>query len=66
MEAVKSNEEAFVYTQQKLDVGLVSSVDYNIAKNDLLKAKSDLLQSKYEYIFKTKILDFYSGHPIVL
>jgi len=66
MEAVKSNEEAFVYTQQKLDVGLVSSVDYNIAKNDLLKAKSDLLQSKYEYIFKTKILDFYSGHPIIL
>ncbi len=66
MEAVKSNEEAFVYTQQKLDVGLVSSVDYNIAKNDLLKAKSDLLQAKYEYIFKTKILDFYSGNPIVL
>lgn len=66
VEAVKSNEEAFIYTQQKLDVGLVSSVDYNIAKNDLLKAKSELLQAKYEYIFKTKILDFYSGNPITL
>ncbi len=65
-EAVKSNVEAFNYTQQKLDVGLVSSVDYNIAKNDLLKAQSDLLQAKYEYIFKTKILDFYSGKPITL
>ncbi len=66
LEAVKSNEEAFIYTQQKLDVGLVSSVDYNIAKNDLLRAKSELLQAKYEYIFKTKILDFYSGNPITL
>jgi outer membrane protein len=66
VEAVKSNEEAFIYTQQKLDVGLVSSVDYNIAKNDLLRAKSELLQAKYEYIFKTKILDFYSGNPITL
>jgi outer membrane protein len=66
IEAVKSNEEAFIYTQQKLDVGLVSSVDYNIAKNDLLRAKSELLQAKYEYIFKTKILDFYSGNPIAL
>ncbi len=66
MEAVKSNEEAFNYTQQKLDVGLVSSVDYNIAKNELLKAKSDLLQAKYEYIFNIKILDFYTGNPILL
>jgi outer membrane protein len=66
IEAVKSNEEAFIYTQQKLDVGLVSSVDYNIAKNDLLRAKSELLQAKYEYIFKIKILDFYSGNPITL
>jgi outer membrane protein len=66
VEAVKSNEEAFIYTQQKLDVGLVSSVDYNIAKNDLLRAKSELLQAKYEYIFKIKILDFYSGNPITL
>jgi outer membrane protein len=65
-EAVKSNVEAFNYTQQKLDVGLVSSVDYNIAKNDLLKAQSDLVQAKYEYIFKTKILDFYSGKSITL
>ena len=66
MEAVKSNEETFNYTHQKLDVGLVSSVNYNIAENELLKAKSDLLQAKYEYIFKTKILDFYAGNPITL
>jgi len=64
--AVSSWEESFRYTQQKFDVGLVNSVDYNLAKNNMMKAKSDLLQAKYEFIFKSKILDFYRGQPIKL
>ncbi|PLX00347.1 MAG: hypothetical protein C0594_15800, partial [Marinilabiliales bacterium] len=59
--ALSSIEEAFHYTQEKFNVGLVSSVDYNLSKSQLTKARSDLLQAKYEYIFKTKILDFYMG-----
>jgi len=65
-EAILFMEEAFNYTQKQFDVGLVSSVDYNIAKNNLTSAQSNLLQAKYDYIFKTKILDFYLGKPIVL
>lgn len=65
-EAVLSNEESFKYTQQKFDVGLVSSVDFNVAKNNLTKAKSDQIQAKYEYLFKIKVLDFYRGMPITL
>ena len=64
--AVLSIEESFRYTQQKYDVGLVNSVDYNIAKNKLSKTQSELLQAKFDYIFKSKILDFYSGKPIDL
>ncbi len=64
--AVKSMEESFRYTEQKFNVGLVTSVDYNASKNQLLKAQSDLAQSKYEYIFKTKVLDFYRGIPLSL
>lgn len=63
-EAFISSEEAYKYTEQKYSVGLSSAVDFNIAKNNLTKAKSDLLQSKYEYIFKNKILDFYKGAPL--
>jgi outer membrane protein len=66
IQAVESNQEAFNYTQQKFEVGLVNSVDYNIAKNELLIASSNLLQAKYEYIFKIKILDFYTGKQIIL
>ncbi len=65
-EAVTSYLESFDYTQKKYDVGLVNSVDYNTAKNDLTRSQSELLQAKYEYILRTKILDFYMGNPIKL
>jgi len=59
-------EESFRYTEQKYNVGMVTSVDYNTAKNQLTRAQSDLLQAKYEYIFTTKVLEFYRGNPLNL
>lgn len=64
--AVVSMEEAFRYVEEKFNVGMVNSVDYNLQKNQLTVAQSQLLQAKYEYIFRTKILDFYNGLPITL
>ena len=42
----------------------MTSFDYNTSKKDLTKSESDLLQAKYDFIFKTTILDFYVGNPI--
>ena len=64
--AVTSMKEAFRYTEEKFNVGMINSVEYNQSKNNLTQAQSDLLQAKYEYIFRTKILDFYNGVPITL
>ena len=64
--AVSSMEEAFRYTEEKFNVGMVNTVEYNQSKNNLTMAQSELLQSRYEYIFRTKILDFYNGVPIEL
>lgn len=64
--AVKSTEEAFRYTEEKFNVGMVNSVEYNQSKNYLTVAQSELLQARYEYIFRAKILDFYNGVPIEL
>lgn len=64
--AVESMKEAFRYTEEKFTVGMVNSVEYNQAKNNLTKATSDLAQAKYDYIFRSKILDFYNGVPIEL
>lgn len=64
--AVVSSKEAFRYTEEKFNVGMINSVEYNQSKNNLSTAQSDLLQAKYEYIFRTKILDFYNGKTIEL
>jgi outer membrane protein len=63
---VVSSKEAFRYTEEKFNVGMINSVEYNQSKNNLSKTQSDLLQAKYEYIFRTKILDFYNGQAIEL
>jgi len=64
--AVSSMKEAFRYSEEKFGVGLVNAVEYNTAKTKLAKSESDLLQAKYEFIFRTKILDFYRGLPLTL
>lgn len=64
--AVSSMEEAFRYTEEKFNEGIVNTIEYNQSKNNLSVAQSELLQSRYEYIFRTKILDFYNGLPIKL
>lgn len=64
--AVFSMREAFRYSEEKFKVGMVNAVEYNTAKTNLSKAESDMLQAKYEFIFRTKILDFYQGKPITL
>lgn len=62
--AVKANEEAFRLINEKFNNGKATSLEYNESKINLTKALSDKLQAKYDYLFRTKILDFYKGHTI--
>ena len=66
IKAVSSTEESFRYIEQKFNVGMVTPVDYNAGKTQLLNAQSDMSQAKYEFLFKTKVLDFYKGLPLKL
>jgi outer membrane protein len=63
---VDALQESFRYTEQRFNVGMVNHIEYNDAKNRLVAAESELLQSKYEYVFRTAILDFYMGNKIEL
>lgn len=66
MKSVASFKESFKYMERKFSVGMENSLNYNTAKAQLTKAESDLISAKYDYIFKTKILDFYMGIPLTL
>lgn len=62
--ALTSLEETFRYVEEKYQLGMLSNFDYNESLNNLTASKSNMLQAKYEYIFRTKILEFYSGIPL--
>ncbi len=65
-QAVKSTQEAYDYARIKFDAGIATALDYNTAKTNLEKAQSDMLQAKYTYVFKLKVLDYYEGKPLKL
>lgn len=58
--------EAFRSTENRFENGLVNPVEYNLAKTNLDRSSSDLIQAKYLLIFREKVLDFYLGNPIKL
>ena len=64
--SVDAFSESFTYMGEKFNVGMVNATDYNVAKLQYSTAISDLAAAKFDYIFKTKILDFYLGKSITL
>lgn len=62
---VEALEESFRSIEKRYNIGAVNFVDYQIANNNLFQARSDLLRSKYSFIFREKILDFYMGKPLI-
>ncbi|MCF8368689.1 MAG: TolC family protein [Bacteroidales bacterium] len=63
---VQATSESFKYAEQKFNVGLINSVEYNDAKKEYNNALSELIQAKYDYVFRTTVIDFYLGKPLTL
>jgi len=62
--AVESTQESHNFVKERYESGLATSIEFSISKNQLVISKSNLLQAKYEFILRSKILDFYRGNPI--
>ncbi len=62
--ALDASQQSFNYAEQKFTAGSISAFDYNNSKNRVVKATADMLNSKYDFIFKLKVLDFYQGKPL--
>lgn len=62
--SVEASRTAFRYEEQKYNAGRSTSYQFNDAKTRLAKSLSEAAQAKYDFIFRTKILDFYNGRPL--
>ena len=61
---VKDYTESFRAATVKFEAGAITSVDYIIAKNNMDHANTNLIASRYDYILKTKRLDYYQGKSL--
>ena len=61
---VASLERAFQVAESRLNAGAINATDYSIAKTNLDRARASLVQAKYDYVFRTKILDYYQNKSL--
>jgi outer membrane protein len=62
----EASERAFGWAESRYDQGLNNQAEYADARNKLDVARATEVRSKYDYVFKVKVLEFYQGKPITL
>jgi outer membrane protein len=63
--SVEASKLAFTYAEERYGAGKSTVFEYNESKTKYAQSLSEQAQAKYEFIFRTKILDFYNGKPIM-
>jgi outer membrane protein len=61
LEQVNAYEESFKAAEVRFNAGVGTSIDYLTAKDKLDRANINLISSRYEFVLRKKILDFYSN-----
>ena len=64
--SVEAQEEAYRVAQERYDLGVLTSYDFDQVRNQLVNAQSSFLKAKYNFVFRSKFLEFYYGIPIKL
>ena len=58
-ETLSSMEELYQFSEQQYQLGMLSSIDYKISKNNYSKSFANFQQAKFELIYKTKVLSYF-------
>ena len=64
--SVEAQRAAYANAQKRFDLGAINTFDFINAKNQLDNAEINLIISRYDYVFKSKVIDFYLGNPLSL
>lgn len=64
--ASEASEASFKLMSEKYANGKATATEYNEVRTLWMKALSDHIQARYDYLFRSKILDFYKGEPLKL
>ncbi len=61
---LEARKQSFNFSKERYEVGLMNSFDFSQSTIAYENAQSEVLRTKYDYIFRTKILEFYFGIPL--
>lgn len=62
---LEARKQSFNFSKERYEVGLMNSFDFSQSTIAYENAQSEVLRTKYDYIFRTKILEFYFGIPLI-
>ena len=62
--SLASQEFAFTSSNERYTLGNITAFDLEQARVQFINAQSSLINAKFDFIFKTKVLDFYMGKPL--
>ncbi len=63
--SVEAQQLSFNYAQERYNLGATNSFDFEQVRNRLVNAQATLTRAKYNFVFRTKVLEFYYGIPIL-
>ncbi|MEO9571068.1 MAG: TolC family protein [Polaribacter sp.] len=63
--SLEAQQEAFKNAKERYNFGAMTLFDFDQVRNRLVNAKAAMIRSKYDYVFKTKVLQFYSGDLVL-
>jgi outer membrane protein len=61
VEQVKAYKESFRTAEIRFNAGVLTSVDFVVAKNNFDKANINLINARYDCYIYNKVLDYYMG-----
>jgi outer membrane protein len=62
--ALAARKESYNYAQERFEVGLLNAFDLNQSQTLFANAESEVIRTKFDYIFRVKVVEFYFGIPI--
>ncbi|AUC85877.1 transporter [Polaribacter sp. ALD11] len=62
--SLDAQKEAFKNAQERYNYGAMTLFDFDLVRTRLVNAEGAMIRSKYDYVFKTKVLQFYSGELV--
>lgn len=65
-EAVTAQKKNYDYNVTRFETGALSSADMIISRSGYEVAEANLIQGKYDLVFRKVLLDFYRGKPLSL